>query len=490
MAKHKDKEQQEEVKRDLTRKEQLLRQRDRERHKRLYTFVGIALGVALLMVVVGIVYQLAVAPNRTAVRVGDVTVNATEFWKRARFERFNLLNQLARYQELSTQLGGQSVFDAQIGQLQATLSSNFSVGAQAMDGVVEDLIVAQEAARRGVTVTDEEVENALREEIANSQGLVTVAQATATAEANAGATATAALWTPTPTLAPTVAPAAAVTTTEEITDTASTTATVAVTDTATTTDTVASLPTPVTPPTPAPLPTPVIITETLYTEGLTNITNNLTQAAGMTLDDYRAVIRARLLREKLSEIVSSDLVTATEEQVNARHILLRVIEPAPTPTPLPEGAEPEPTATPLPEGFPTPAPTPEPRDDAATLALANELRARIQAGEDFAALAAEYSDDFGSAQTGGDLGWFGRGMMVAPFEEAAFSLPVGEVSEPVQTDFGYHLIQVVERDDARLKDETTIASEQASAFENWLQGLIAAAQVERGNINDLLPTDF
>lgn len=51
-------------------------------------------------------------------------------------------------------------------------------------------------------------------------------------------------------------------------------------------------------------------------------------------------------------------------------------------------------------------------------------------------------------------------MMVAPFEEAAFSLDVGKVSEPVQTDFGYHLIQVVERDDARVKDETTIASEQ------------------------------
>lgn len=489
MAKHKDKEQQEEAKRELTRKEERLRQRDRERHKRLYTFVGIALGVALLMVVVGIVYQLAVAPNRTAVRVGDVTVNATEFWKRARFERFNLLNQLARYQELSSQLGGQSVFDAQIGQLQATLASNFSVGAQAMDGVVEDLIVAQEAARRGITVTDEEVENALREEIANSQGLVTVAQATATAEANAGATATAALWTPTPTLAPTVAPAAAVTTTAAITDATGITDTVVVTDTTPTTDTVVEA-APVAPPTPAPLPTPVIITETLYTEGLTNITENLTQAAGMTLDDYRAVIRARLLRQKLSEIVSSDLVTPTEEQVNARHILLRVIEPAPTPTPLPEGAEPEPTATPLPEGFPTPAPTPEPRDDAATLALANELRARILAGEDFAALAAEYSDDFGSAQNGGDLGWFGRGMMVAPFEEAAFSLAVGEVSEPVQTDFGYHLIEVVERDDARPKDETTIASEQANAFENWLQGLIAAAQIERGNINDLLPTDF
>ncbi|MBP6440251.1 MAG: peptidylprolyl isomerase [Caldilineaceae bacterium] len=489
MAKHKDKEQQEEAKRELTRKEERLRHRDRERHKRLYTLVGVALGLALLLVVVGIVYQLAVVPNRSAVKVGETTVSATDFWKRVRLERFNLLNQLARYQELETQMGGQGVFNTQIAQLQATLASNFSIGAQAMDGVVEDLIVAQEAERRGITVSDEEVENALREEIANSQGLVTIAQATATAEANAGATATAALWTPTaaPTVAPTVAPSATVTTTDGVTDT------VAITDSAALTEAVAA---PVDPladveaPTPAPLPTPVIITDTLYSEGLTNVTNSLSEAAGMTLEDYRAVVRARLLREKLSEIVGSEVVTPTEAQVSARHILLRVREPEPEPTPLPEGAAPEPTATPLPEGFPTPAPTPEPRDDAATLALANELRARILAGEDFAALAAEYSDDVGSGQNGGDLGWFGRGMMVAPFEEAAFSLPVGEVSEPVKTDFGYHLIEVTERDEARVKDEATLANEQAQAFQTWLQELIAAAQVERGNVNDLLPTDF
>ena len=485
MAKHKEKEQQEEVQRDLTRKEQLLRQRDRERHKRLYTFVGIALGVALLLVAVGVVYQLAVVPNRTAVKVGDTTINATEFWKRVRFERFNLLNQLARYQEFSAQLGGQSVFDAQIAQIQATLASDFAIGAQAMDGLVEDLVVAQEAARRGVTVSDAEIEEALREEIANSQGLVTVAQATATAEANAGATATAALWTPTPTIEPT----AVVTATTVLTGTDALTDTAGVTETAAApVEPAPAEPTP--PPTAAPLPTPVIISDTLYTEGLNNVTNNLTQAAGMTLEDYRAVVRARLLREKLSEIVSTDLVTPTEEQVQARHILVRVIEPAPEPTPLPEGAEPPPTATPLPEGFPTPAPTPEPRDDTAALALANELRARILAGEDFAALAAEYSDDVGSGLQGGDLGWFSRGMMVAPFEETAFSLPVGEVSEPVKTDFGYHLIEVTARDEARPKDEGTLASERAQAFQNWVQQLITSAQIERGNVNDLLPTDF
>lgn len=73
------------------------------------------------------------------------------------------------------------------------------------------------------------------------------------------------------------------------------------------------------------------------------------------------------------------------------------------------------------------------------------LRQEIEAGEDFAELAAVVSDDEGSAARGGDLGFFGRGQMVTPFEEAAFALAPGELSEPVQTRYGWHLIKVEER---------------------------------------------
>ena len=73
------------------------------------------------------------------------------------------------------------------------------------------------------------------------------------------------------------------------------------------------------------------------------------------------------------------------------------------------------------------------------------LRQEIEAGEDFAELAAVVSDDEGSAARGGDLGFFGRGQMVGPFEEAAFALAPGELSEPVQTRYGWHLIKVEER---------------------------------------------
>src|SRR5690606_18894923 len=112
--------------------------------------------------------------------------------------------------------------------------------------------------------------------------------------------------------------------------------------------------------------------------------------AGMSLDEYRRVVEARLLDEKLAEAIGEELVPATEEQIHARHILLNVEEPTSEPTPEPV-AEGDPTPTPEPEGARPLLPPPAPRDDAAALALAQELRDRLLAGEDFAALAEEYS---------------------------------------------------------------------------------------------------
>ena len=77
--------------------------------------------------------------------------------------------------------------------------------------------------------------------------------------------------------------------------------------------------------------------------------------------------------------------------------------------------------------------------------LAVQLQQRANSGESFEALARQYSEDSGSAVQGGDLGFFGRGAMVPPFEEAAYALAVGEVSDPVASTFGLHIIQVVDR---------------------------------------------
>lgn len=89
--------------------------------------------------------------------------------------------------------------------------------------------------------------------------------------------------------------------------------------------------------------------------------------------------------------------------------------------------------------------------------LANELYERATNGEDFAALAEEYSTDSGSAAEGGSVGYFSRGQMVPAFEDKAYELEIGEISEPVQSDFGFHIIYVtdnrpVETDVASLDD--------------------------------------
>jgi parvulin-like peptidyl-prolyl isomerase len=107
------------------------------------------------------------------------------------------------------------------------------------------------------------------------------------------------------------------------------------------------------------------------------------------------------------------------EQVTARHILIRMTGSA---VPLREGQK--------------------DLSDEAALAKATDLRTKIVAGGDFAALAKAESDDTGSGANGGALGEFTRGRMVPQFEQAAFALPVGEVSLPIKTQFGYHVIVV------------------------------------------------
>jgi hypothetical protein len=73
--------------------------------------------------------------------------------------------------------------------------------------------------------------------------------------------------------------------------------------------------------------------------------------------------------------------------------------------------------------------------------------------------------------------------MVAPFEEAAFSLEPGTISEPVKSDFGYHLIEVLEKDAERPKDPATLEQERAQAFQTWVEEQVAATAIER-------PTDL
>ena len=97
---------------------------------------------------------------------------------------------------------------------------------------------------------------------------------------------------------------------------------------------------------------------------------------------------------------------------------------------------------------------------------AQDILARIKQGEDFEALAKEYSDDKASASNGGDLGYFAKGVMVPEFEEAAFKLEKGQVSDVVKSSFGYHIIKV---DDKR---------EEITSYEDEKENILGAIRYE------------
>jgi peptidyl-prolyl cis-trans isomerase C len=96
---------------------------------------------------------------------------------------------------------------------------------------------------------------------------------------------------------------------------------------------------------------------------------------------------------------------------------------------------------------------------------ANELKAQIDGGADFAELARANSTDPGSGPNGGDLGWFGLGMMVKPFEEAVVALQPGQVSAPVQSQFGWHIVRLNETRTAGIPTLDDMRAELASEIE-------------------------
>lgn len=543
----------EQVERELTRKEIRLRERERERHRVLYMGVGAALGLALLLIIAGVVYQFAYVPNSTVATVAGEPIIAKDFWRRMRLEHSQLQNQLVNMQlqseQLSQQFGEQFVqqyLAPQMNQIQAQLQSPFALGVSVLDKLIDEHIVAREAVSRSITVSDDEVEEALREEIARNRNAITAPQATSTGEAATNATATATLWTPTPT--PTID------------------ANLVVTATAT--------PVPTTP----PLPTSAILSDTGYAEGKTALEEALSNLNSVDLAEYRQIIKNRLLADKLAKVIGEEKVSPTETQVHARHILIRVMTPtvaitdtgtitaplapatavtgtsavttgapvspsvavtnatpatttatvtttsavtaaAPvTTTPVVTAATAVTAAAPVSATAgvttaapvtgtvaptrttgltattpvtPTTPPAQVERTDAAARALAEEIRQRILAGEDFAALARQYSDDTGSGAQGGDLGWFGRGQMVPPFEEAAFSLPISQTSELIKTQYGYHIIQVLEKDENRPKDPNKLEQERQQAYQTWLQEAKTATPIERpDDLTAILPRDL
>ncbi|MGD0825493.1 MAG: peptidyl-prolyl cis-trans isomerase [Terriglobales bacterium] len=111
----------------------------------------------------------------------------------------------------------------------------------------------------------------------------------------------------------------------------------------------------------------------------------------------------------------------------------------------------------------TPLPTPGEKEDEKAIAdaraKAEDVLKQVKAGGDFAKLAEKYSDDPGSAKSGGELGWIGRGRTVPEFEKAAFSLGKGQTSDLVKSTYGFHIIRVEDKQDAHLKTLAEVKSQ-------------------------------
>jgi foldase protein PrsA len=196
--------------------------------------------------------------------------------------------------------------------------------------------------------------------------------------------------------------------------------------------------------TPTEEPTPM--TRAAFEELYADRVGALEESIGLTDADYREIVRTQLIREKMQEFVGQQVPT-TEPQVRARHILVDTEEEA------------------------------------------NAVLERLEQGEDFATVAMEVSQDTASAEAGGDLGWFPRGMMDTAFEDVAFSLPVGEISEVVETSYGFHIILVEERDEDRELDADMLEQRKSEAFEVWLQDLQAEANIEKYWSADKVPPE-
>jgi peptidyl-prolyl cis-trans isomerase C len=158
---------------------------------------------------------------------------------------------------------------------------------------------------------------------------------------------------------------------------------------------------------------------------------------GQTEEEAWHDVRAQLIGGQMTQRII-DSVPETAEHVRARHILVDTSEEA------------------------------------------ERILAQLQASADFATLAKAYSQDVSTRESGGDLGFFPRGILVAPeVEEVAFALQPGQFSGVISSTLGYHIVQVVERDPARPVSEENLRILREQAVQEWVVSLWAQAEIQR-----------
>ena len=176
---------------------------------------------------------------------------------------------------------------------------------------------------------------------------------------------------------------------------------------------------------PSALTTPTVV-PTLDASAYAPALQQLLDKNNLAEPDFRDRLLQGMLRERLQTAIGQEQVPDTQDQVHARHMLM------------------------------------------ATQEQADSVLAQLQAGADFAALASQVSTDPGSKDKGGDLGWFGHGVMDPPFETAAFALQPGQLSDVVHGANGFHIVQVLEHDPARAVPADQLTSQRQKAFTDWL----------------------
>jgi parvulin-like peptidyl-prolyl isomerase len=383
---------------------------ERERRQTRYilaAFIGMVV-IVIGLVIYGYVDIRYLQPRRPVAEVGDVAISAQAWQARVRMERRRLISEVQLYQQYQEYLGVD--LSAQQQNILTQLNAVSPIGQSVLDDMVDEEIIRQEAATRGISVGEQDVAAAIQASFRYfPQGTPTpsitpspVAPPTLSAD-------TLALVTITPTATAFVTPSVSPTSTPN--------------PFITPTPTVRNSPTPTAGPTTTPLPTATPLTQAGFDESYRSTIDQLA-VDGLSEAEWRQLYESDLLRQRLLDEIAAD-VPRVEQQAWARHIL------------VPEEA------------------------------VALVVRGRLDQGEDFAAVAAEVSTDTSNKDRGGDLGWFGKGAMVPEFETAAFSLPIGEFSDPVKTQFGWHIIQVLARGEVALSAEAHESARQA-AFEAWL----------------------
>ncbi len=388
--------------------------------RRMVLITTIVIAVLVVLVIgYGVLDQLVLQLKQPVAVVENSKITLEEFQTRARYDRYQIIKntELLEFykQNFSFDQNTTSYYDSLIQQNVALLTDPESLGNQVIDELINERVLTMQAEKMGITVTDEEIDKAIQEAFGFYKD-----------------------GTPTP--APTIPPVPTATYSPLqltlIPPTGTPTATATATSGPTATPTATSpAPTATEGPTPTPFPTETPYTEEGFKTSYSDYVATLEAESQVNSEQFRAIFRARLIYEKLLEEVTKDSPTS-ETYIWARHILV------------------------------------------ASEQEAAALRDRLDKGEDFAALAAEYSTDTSNKDNGGDLGWFSKGQMVEEFETAAFALTeIGEISQPVQTTFGWHIIQLLGREERPMTPDRLDQTKQ-EAFNAWLEEIKAGLKIE------------